>query len=220
MLKNFLEQFWNQAGLKRSLDKIFEMVVYALFEAIVTAIGIKIDVYFKEENLGIVGEFSEFSEKVLNLDKENIRKTLTAHFHRVGATNAADRGLDIYANFGSVVQIKHLSLDEELAEDVVTSIKSDRIIIVCKSAEKNIIKSILTQIGWQSRIQSIITLDDLICWYEKALRGVYSKKVGDKLLAILIDEIRSEFPSVGNEELKIFKESRGYDEAKNDYWKI
>ncbi len=218
-LKSFLEQFWNQAGLKRSLDKIFEMVVYALFEALVTSIDIKIDIYFDEKNQHILQEFSEFAEKVLNLDKDNNRKTLNAHFHRVGVTNAADRGLDIYANFGSVVQIKHLSLDEELAENVVTSIRSDKIIIVCKTAEKNIIKSLLSQIGWQSKIQSIITLDDLNSWYEKALRGSYSEKLGDKVLSILANEIKDEFPSVGSDDFQKFKEERGYNKINHDYWK-
>jgi hypothetical protein len=217
-LKDFLQQFWAQAGLKRSLDKIFEMVVYSLFEAIVTTIGVKIDIYFDEENQDILQEFSEFAEKVLNLDKDNNRKTLNAHFHRVGVTNAADRGLDIYANFGSIVQIKHLSLDEGLAENVVTSIRSDKIIIVCKSAEKNVIKSILSQIGWQSRIQSIITLDDLDSWYKRALRGIYSDKLGDKVLSILANEIKNEFPSVGNDDFQKFKKTRGYDKLKNDYW--
>lgn len=35
-VKNFLEQFWEQPGLKRSLDKIFEIVVYSLFEVLTT----------------------------------------------------------------------------------------------------------------------------------------------------------------------------------------
>jgi hypothetical protein len=217
-LKEFLNQFWIQPGLKRSLDKIFEIVVYSLFEALVTKIGIKIDIYYDESNLNILKEFSEFAEKVLNLDTDNNRKTLDAHFHRVGATNAADRGLDIYANFGSVVQIKHLSLEVSVAENIVTSITSEKIIIVCKSAEKNIIQSLLTQIGWKSRIQSIITLDDLDVWYQKALKGVYSDILGEKILAILVDEIKNEFPSVGNADFQKFKKFRGYDKIKDDYW--
>lgn len=217
-LKEFLQQFWDQAGLKRSIDKIFEIVVYSLFEALVTTINVKIDIYFDESNRDILEEFAEFADKVLNLNVENSRKTLDAHFHRVGVTNAADRGLDIYANFGSVVQIKHLSLDEGLAENVVTSITSEKIVIVCKSAEKKVIQSLLSQIGWQSRIQSIITLDDLEEWYNKALKGDHSDVLGSKVLSILADEIKNEFPSVGSDDFKKFKEMRGYDKMKDDYW--
>lgn len=111
-------------------------------------------------------------------------------------TNAADRGLDMYSNWGPVIQIKHLSLDEELAEDIVETVASDRIIIVCKSAEKNTIASLLNQIGWKARIQSIVTEDMLIDWYEKALRGKYSDLLGGKLLDCIKESIEEEFPSV------------------------
>lgn len=216
-LKKFLNQFWEQPGLKRSLDKIFEMVIYSLFEIITTAINVKIDIYYDPEKTGIRNEFSEFAEKVLNLDSDN-KKTVDAHFHRVGVTNAADRGLDMYANFGSVVQIKHLSLDEDLAQNVVASISSNKIIIVCKSAEKNIINSLLTQIGWRSKIQAIITVDDLEHWYEKALRGVYSHEMGERIISMLSNEIKKEFPSVGNNDFQAFKDSRGYSSLSSRYW--
>ncbi|MCI5981949.1 MAG: HaeII family restriction endonuclease [Bacteroidales bacterium] len=63
----------------------------------------------------------------------------------------------MYSNWGPAIQIKHLCLDVELAEAIVTNISSDRIVIVCKEAEKGVIVSLLTQIGWKSRIQNIIT---------------------------------------------------------------
>ncbi len=219
-LTSFLNQFWEQPGLKRSLDKIFEIVIYSLFEVITTAINVKIDIYYDPEKTGILNEFSEFAEKVLNLNSENNRKTIDAHFHRVGVTNAADRGLDMYANFGSVVQIKHLSLDEDLAKDVVTSITSNKIIIVCKSAEKKIINSLLSQIGWRSRIQTVITVDELVCWYQKALTGTYANVLGEKIISTLSDEIKNEFPSVGNNDFQEFKQNRGYNRLSSEYWNI
>lgn len=219
-LATFLNQFWSQPGLKRSLDKIFEIVVYSIFEILTTAIGVKIDIYFNPEKSNLLQEFNEFAEKVLNLKPKNFRKTLDAHFYRAGVTNAADRGLDMYANFGSVVQIKHLSLDKDLAESVVTSITSDRIIIVCKNAESEIISSLLTQIGWQSRIQSIITIDELVSWYQRALTGRYADILGDHILKTLSNEIKSEFPSVGNNDFIKFKQDRGYTNLKNEFWHI
>ena len=80
----------------------------------------------------------------------------------------------MWANFGPAIQIKHLSLDEKLAEKIVTTITSDRIVIVCKDSEESVIKSLLNQLGWKSRIQSIITESELITWYEKALKGSFS----------------------------------------------
>jgi len=219
-VKYFLEQFWAQPGLKRSLDKIFEIVVYSLFEVLTTAIEVKIDIYYENNQLELLREFEDFANKVLNLSPSDNRKTLDAHFNRVGVTNAADRGLDMYANFGSVVQIKHLSLDEELAEDVVTSITSDRIIIVCKDSEEKVINTLLTQIGWRSRIQAIITINELFSWYEKALKGEFSNILAKRILSTLAKEIQAEFPSVGSNDFQKFKNQRGYDKLNSNYWGI
>ena len=54
----------------------------------------------------------------------------------------------------------------------------------------------LNQIGWRSRIQSIVTENDLVKWYEKALRGKHAKVIGDILLAKMRMELVKEFPSI------------------------
>ncbi len=220
LLNEFLDQFWSQPGLKRSLDKVFEIVVYALFESVIRAIDIKVDIYYEDKNKLIIDEFSVFAEKVLNLSVSDSRKTLDAHFYRVGVTNAADRGLDMFANFGSIVQVKHLSLDVAMAENIVTSIAAHKIVIVCKCAEERVIDSLLTQIGWRDRIQSIITVEELGEWYEKALRGKYSDTIGDVVLSELSKEIKNEFPSVGNNDFHDFQKERGYLDLKSNYWGI
>lgn len=114
--------------------------------------------------------------------------------------------------------IKHLALDVDLAESIVSEINSDKIVIVCKSAEKDVILSLLTQIGWKNKIQSIITENDLYRWYEKALRGKYSDIMGDKLINTLTDEIANEFPSVNNG-IGCIK-TRRYESLHNAEWGI
>ena len=101
----------------------------------------------------------------------------------------------MYSNWGAVIQVKHLSLDEELAEDITANISSDRIIIVCRDADKKIILSLLTQIDWRSHIQSIITESDLVLWYKKALRWKYSDMIGKNVLLKLREEIAHEIPA-------------------------
>lgn len=66
------------------------------------------------------------------LDISNTSHIQDAKIYRVGVTNAADRGLDMYSNWGPAIQVKHLSLDVSLAENIVSDISSDRIVIVCK----------------------------------------------------------------------------------------
>ena len=123
----------------------------------------------------------------------------------------------MYSNWGPAIQIKHLSLDISLAESIVNSVSSDRIVIVCKDAEKDVIVSLLSQIGWRSHIQSIVTENDLIKWYEKALRGSHSEQLGEKLLYCLTSEIAEEFPSVDNTP-EIIKE-RHYELISDPFWK-
>ena len=216
-VEKFINLFWNEPGLRRSIDKIYEIIVYALFSALTEILQIKIEISIAEKNFEVLNEFEDFSKKVMNLDIENPVYIQDAKIFRVGVTNAADRGLDMYSNFGVAIQIKHLSLDENLAEDIVGNVSSDRIIIVCKDAEQKIILSLLNQIGWRSKIQSIVTEKNLIDWYEKALRGKFSKIIGDKLLENLCNEISEEFPSVA--ELPEILKARHYEKILDDFWK-
>ena len=215
-VKAFIDSFWREPGLKRSLDKIYEIVVYALFSALVEEMELQVTVSVPAEKIAVLTEFSGFARKVMCLEPEKLTHTEQARVFRVGVTNAADRGLDMYSNWGPAIQIKHLSLDVELAQNIVESISSDRIVIVCKEAEKDIILSLLTQIGWKSRIQSVVTETELVDWYEKALRGVYAEQIGENLLRRLRQEIGREFPSV--RELPDVLRERGYEQIADPYW--
>lgn len=215
-VKNFIDSFWNEPGLKRSLDKIYEIIVYSLFATLVSALNLQVEVSVDDEHFDILNEFEDFSQKVMCLDFSNPRHIQEAKVYRVGVTNAADRGLDMYSNWGPAIQIKHLSLDVSLAQNIVNSVSSDRVVIVCKDAEKEIIVSLLTQIGWRSHIQSIVTENDLIVWYEKALRGKYGDIIGDKLLSCLCSEITEEFTSV--EDVPEILKSRHYENISDPFW--
>lgn len=209
-LVEFLNLFWHEAGLKRSIDKVYEIIVYALFDALVAELGLSISLHYPENKRELWIEYQEFAEKVLPLSNNNELTTVAAKIHRVGVTNAADRGLDMWSNFGLAIQVKHLSLDEELAENIVESISADKIVIVCKQAEQALIVSLLTQIGWRNKIQHIVTELDLITWYEKALRGRFP--IGERLLSNLQTEIAREFPVVNeNNQFNDFFNERGYD---------
>lgn len=215
-IKHFIDSFWSEPGLKRSLDKIYEIIVYALFSTLVEALNLKVEISVDETHFDILREFEDFSKKVMCLDFSNPTHVSDACVYRVGVTNAADRGLDMYSNWGPAIQIKHLCLDVSLAENIVNSVSSDRIVIVCKDVEKDIILSLLTQIGWRGRIQSIITELDLINWYRKALQGSFSDMIGDNLIACLCEEIAEEFPSV--DDVPEILKKRNYEQKSDKFW--
>lgn len=219
LLEEFINLFWNEPGLRRSLDKIYEIIVYSLFSVIVEELDVQIEVSLNPNKIDVLREFESFAEKVICINTENTSFKSPANINRVGVTNAADRGLDMWANFGPAIQIKHLSLNEQLAEEIVTTVTSDRIVIVCKDSEESVIKSLLNQLGWKSRIQSIITESELIEWYDKALTGNFADAIGDKLLKSISDELILEFPSSDNSEFMEFYKERGYDNLSDDAWK-
>ena len=215
-VKTFIDSFWNEPGLRRSIDKIYEIIVYSLFTTLVDAMQLQVEVAVSEKALPLLRDFEDFSQKVMCLDTTNITYIQNANLYRVGVTNAADRGIDMYSNWGPAIQIKHLTLDEELAKSIVEGVTSDKIIIVCKDAEKRVIESLLIQIGWKQKIQSIVTEQDLIVWYDKALRGEYSHLLSNGLLRTLIEEISNEFPSVNSMPAVLM--DRHYENISDDFW--
>ncbi len=217
-LAEFLDLFWSEPGLRRSIDKIYEIIVYSLFSVLVEELEVQIEVSFNPERIDVLKEFESFAEKVIQINSENTSYISPANINRVGVTNAADRGLDMWANFGPAIQIKHLSLNEKLAEDIVTTVTSDSIVIVCKDSEESVIKSLLNQLGWKSRIQSIVVESELLNWYEKALRGTFSDFIGDKLLKSITNELLLEFPSSDNSDFIEFYNSRGYNKLNDKAW--
>lgn len=217
-LEEFLALFWHEAGLRRSIDKVYEIIVYSLFSSLIEVLDISIKISMNPKKMNILKEFEDFVKNVIQLTPEQTTIKCIARMNRVGVTNAADRGLDIWANFGLAIQIKHLSLTEELAETIVSSVSSDRIVIVCKEVEQKIIVSLLNQMGWKSKIQSIVTESDLFEWYERALRGQFANMVGDKVLQALSKEIKVEFPSTNDKEFSQFMKKRGYDQLSNPEW--
>ena len=217
-LEKFIDLFWNEPGLKRSLDKIYEIIVYSLFSVIVDELDVKIKVRYNPSKINVLKEFETFADKVLCINSEKNTYISKANINRLGITNAADRGLDMWTNFGPAIQIKHLSLDEKLAKDIVSTVTSDKIVIVCKDSDKKVIKALLNQLGWKMRIQSIITKSELIEWYKKALKGKFSSIIGKKLLKSISDELILEFPTADGTDFIDFYNSRGYDKLSDKFW--
>jgi HaeII restriction endonuclease len=217
-VQDFINLFWNEPGLRRSIDKVYEIIVYSLFSTLVEALEVNITISINRDKVDLLAEFADFAEMVIGITPDRHLLNLPARIYRVGVTNAADRGLDMYANFGMAIQIKHLSLTPERAEDIVGSVTADRIVIVCRDSEQALIVSLLNQIGWKAKIQSIITESDLTKWYEKALRGSFAIDIGNRVLLTLKEQIIAEFPASDNKDFTEFYEGRNYNLLTDDLW--
>lgn len=205
----FIGSFVRSPGLRRSVDKAFEIVVYALFSVIVKHIEATVTLRADASKIEIVRDFEDFTKAVLGIDGQHLEISVPARLYRVGVTNAADRGIDMWANFGPAVQVKHLSFTLELAEDIMAQLTADQVVIVCLQAEADGIERILTQLGMRERIRGVITERQLIEWYEKCLRGKYAPIMGNELLEALRREFAAEFPGA-TAEFQDFYDARGY----------
>lgn len=211
-LKNFLNIFRKEPGLKRSIDKAYEIVVYALFTTITRALNVEVSLTIRNIEKEIVSDFERFLKIVLGLSKSKPKIVMPANFYRVGVANAADRGLDMWSNFGPAIQVKHISFNEKMALDVVEGITADKIVIVCRDAEKRDIEraiNAMKSLGIEGKVQGIVTVSDLEEWYSLCLKGKYKSTLGRTLVKDIIREFGFEFPST--REIPHFIRERGYD---------
>jgi hypothetical protein len=217
-LDAFLAEFVREKGIKRSIDKAYEIVVYALFNTLVKHLRVKVTLAADSSRIDLMRAFEEFTRLVLGIDYHTPSVSLDARLYRAGATNAADRGLDMWTNFGPVIQVKHLTLTDELAEDICDEVAADRIVIVCKDGEREAIEHVLQQLG--HRVQAIIVQSQLVRWYKQALRGEFANRLGNDLLSNLRQEFQNEFPY--SVTFKSFYGERGYDsvpESSTPFWR-
>ena len=213
-LSEIIQMFSKDSGLKRSMDKIFEIAVYALFLSLTRELNIKIDIKIGINDLDLIKKFEDFTEKTFGLNSNELDKTLPAFIYRVGRTNAADRGLDMWSSFGTAIQVKYLSLTKDLADNISLDMSANRIIIVCKKAERRVINQIFSKSGSHSKILAIVTQKDLEKWYHKCLYKEDTKTLGKSLLKTFSQEFEYEFPFVGNYLDELFRK-RGYTKVKS-----
>jgi len=207
-LRALLDLFVTIPGIRRSIDKAYEIVTYALFETVVTSLGSRVRVSVPAEGHALLEEFAPLARVLLGLEPGRTEWEQAAHIYRVGVTNAADRGLDMWANFGPAIQVKHLNLNSDAVSSIVDQVETDQIVIVCRDADAEVIKTVLGQIGWGRRVRGIVRESDLISWYEKCLRGRFANKLARPLLEHLSNGFKAEFPQSGA--ITDFLKERGY----------
>jgi DNA (cytosine-5)-methyltransferase 1 len=195
-LENLLSLFRQEAGIKRSIDKCYEIITYSLFQTVVNQLEAEITVKIPKKNYPLLQEFSDLSQVLLNVSPQKQEWTELAHIYRVGVTNAADRGLDMWANFGPVIQVKHLTLNSAQVETIVDQVESDNIIIVCRDADASVISILMKQIGWGKRVRGIVKESQLIEWYNRCLKGEFSHQLSQPLMNLLQQGFDEEFPEV------------------------
>lgn len=212
-IEEFLSHFGAEDALKRSVDKAYEIAVYALFNAVLEELRVSVEIAVDPTNLSQHPEFADLVNLLLGLSEETSRRSMNARLFRTGVANAADKGIDMWANFGPVVQVKHITLSADIAEDVADDTTADEIVIVCRDAEAETIERVALQLG--RRVKGIIQESHLINWYRAAFAPKYAHSLGAKVIGNLLREFDEEFPFSRPEYQASFENfymGRGYDQ--------
>jgi type II restriction enzyme len=208
-LESFLKKFEGECSLRRSVDKVYEILVYALFDTLVNHLGATITLSINQEKREIVKDFEKFTTIVLGIDPVRLSISQPARLFRLGVTNAADARIDMWANFGPAVQVKHITLDSKECNRITQEVMADKIIIVCKHAEQKVIETIVSQVGLRQKIRGFITEKDLVSWYKLCMTK-YANSIGKDVLRALLHEFDVEFPLAKSSEMEKFLKERGY----------
>lgn len=146
---------------------------------------------------------------------------MPARLCRVGGANSRDGGVDLWANFGPAIQVKHISLDAQSAQPIVESVAAEHLVIVCKDADKPAIQAVLTQVGLGGRVRGIITKADLVRWYDLALGPKHAAEMAGPLFKALVAEFDDEFPLADPTPIDTLMRERGYDKLQFDgMWSV
>lgn len=216
-----LSAFEQNAKLKRSVDKAYEVVVHALFNTIASRVRAQVTLSVSTAESEILADFHDFCQLLLGVDAGTPSITVPARLYRVGGANSRDGGVDLWANFGPAVQVKHVSLDTQNTRPIVESIAAEKIVIVCKDADKPTIQAVLAQVGLAERVRGIITKADLVRWYDLALSAKHASDMAVSLFKVLLAEFDDEFTLTDPTAIDMLSKERGYDKIKlEEMWSV
>jgi hypothetical protein len=95
------------------------------------------------------------------------------------------------------------------------------LVVICKKAELDSIKTVLRQIGFQRRICGFISEFDLIKSYKLACGRKCVKTVGRGLMTAIYENFMYEFPLSRKNIIEKFSHDRSYDFGRlKDFWSL
>jgi type II restriction enzyme len=169
----------------------------------------------------VLADFQDFCEMLLGVNAANPAVTVPAKLYRVGGANSRDGGVDLWANFGPAIQVKHVTLDETKAQPIADAISADQMVIVCDKMEKAAIEVVMKQVGLASRVRGFITKADLTRWYDRALGTRHATVMAKPLFDALLAEFDDEFSLADPSAIDAVLQERGYSKlALQGAWSI
>ena len=132
--ETFLELYreFDTPEFRSSQDRLFEVLSISTLQTNLDGINLKLRIEGEIEKLkgtssSILVEFSQKGDINLKLGK-------------LGHTNAADAGMDIWSNFGAIINVKNYHVDLNLYKQIIDDTPIGDLVIICKTHDESLIK--------------------------------------------------------------------------------
>jgi type II restriction enzyme len=112
-------------GLRSSADRLFEVFALAVLQTQIEKSDFTFTLAGNAESIS-----GQTGKKLISIAEGQGNDLELA---KMGHTNAADAGLDIWTNFGVVISVKNYTLDIDLFQKVLTDTPVGLLVIICES---------------------------------------------------------------------------------------
>lgn len=209
-VSEFIRDYEALVRLGNALGKLYEIVVYSLFRGVVEAAEGKIEFSLSEGKRDLLEALPDFCGIFFDLNPGEFSVTREATIYRAGRAHASDSGIDMWANFGPVIQVKHRAgFTAEHAARVVRTVRCDRLIIICKTQERRQVEEFAELLDAHGYVR-ILEEDRVVEWYDALFSPRFVGDAGARIHAILLRELDDEFPIPSRDRMQKFFEQRGY----------
>lgn len=151
---------FNNPGLRSSADRLFEVFALSVLQTQIENSDFTFTL--KGNPTSIIGVTGK---KLISIAEGQGNDLELA---KMGHTNAADAGLDIWTNFGVVISVKNYNLDEELFIQVLSDTPVGLLVVICETVAKNVEKDLIKLSN--NRPVVLITREELFDDAERLLK--------------------------------------------------
>jgi hypothetical protein len=193
-IENIFKLF-NSPGLRSSADRLFEVFALSVLQTQIEKSDFTFTLSGNTSSIsGVTGK------KLISIAEGQGNRLELA---KMGHTNAADAGLDIWTNFGVVVSVKNYNLDKDLFRKVISDTPVGLLVIICEKVTNDVEKDLLKLS--ENRPVVLITQKELFDDAEMLLKKPYRASVFVHKLISFYDK---EFPLTVT--LEDFMKKRNY----------
>jgi type II restriction enzyme len=193
-VENLFDSF-DSPGLRTSADRLYEVFVLSVLQTNLEA---------SKFEIAILGKSSEISGNATRRIIEAAQgEQSRLKLAKLGHTNAADAGLDIWSNFGVVISVKNYDLDADLFRSVLADTPIGTLIIVCETVNSDLIVNYSTiskgrRVVFITQHDLMVDLKDIIS--DREMSNIFQKR--------FVSFFDSEFPLTAT--LENFMKERKY----------